>query len=457
MKPPVRAEPLTPWTKSIFALGDLSTNTALSTLALVFTSYFLVEVGGLRPALAGTVPLIGRVVDAFTDPLMGRISDHTSWRLGRRRPYFLIGALPLGIFFALLWSNPSELGEAGRFVYYTVVYTALNIAMTVVSVPYLALQPEMALDYDERTSLNGYRSIGSLLGIVVALGLRPVAEMAGAGEAGFRTAGIVLGVLLALPWIAVYAVTFERAGFGGRQALLSFAATTRACWRQRAFRRLVGLYLAGRVSIDLTGAMLVLYFTHWLGRSADFEITMLIFLLSSVLALPVWLAISRRVDKATAFIAGSVWWMLGLVGMMFVEPGWPRWVLFVFAPVVAAGYAAVDLMPWAMLGEVVDEDELASNERREGIYNGLFAFLRKLAGAVAVFAALGILDLCGLEAGSPAGPEAQLAIRVLTTLAPAASLVLAIIFARGYPLTRARHEAIVAELMAIEARRDAAS
>jgi sugar (glycoside-pentoside-hexuronide) transporter len=453
MKAPVRAQPLTPWTKSVFALGDLSTNTALSTMALVFTSYFLVEIGGLRPVLAGTVPLIGRIVDAFTDPLMGRISDRTTWRLGRRRPYLIIGALPLGIFFALLWANPSELGELGRFVYYTVVYTALNVAMTIVSVPYLALQPEMALDYDERTSLNGYRSVGAILGIVVALGLRPLANYVGGGEAGFRTAGILLGIALALPWLAVYAVTFERPSFGGRSAARSFLETTRECWRQRAFRRLVGLYLAGRVAIDLTGVSLVLYFTHWLGRSEDFEITMLVFLLSSVLAVPPWLAIARRVDKATAFIAGSAWWMIGLVGMFLVEPDWPRWVLFVFSPVVAAGYAAVDLMPWAMLGEVVDEDELASAERREGIYNGLFTFLRKLAGAVAVFAALGILDLCGLEAGSPAGPGAQLAIRLLTTIAPAAALVFAIALARGYPLTRARHDAIVAELVALETHR----
>ena len=72
-----------------------------------------------------------------------------------------------------------------------------------------------------------------------------------------------------------------------------------------------------------------------------------------------------------------------------------------------------------MLGEVVDEDELATDERREGIYNGLFTFLRKLAGAVAVFVALGILDLSGLEAGVPAGPTTRWAIRLLATLAPA--------------------------------------
>ncbi len=453
MKPPLRGVPLSRWTKGVYALGDLSSNTILSTLSLVFTSYFLVEVAGLRPVLAGLVPLVGRIVDAITDPLMGRISDRTRWRIGRRRPYFLIGALPLGVFFALIWANPTGLGEWGKLGYYIAVYCALMCAMTVVSVPYLALQPEMALDYDERTSLNAYRSVGSVLGIIVALALRPLAEYLGGGETGFRMAGLWLGGLLVVPWLAVYATSFERPDFTRRASGLSFAGAMGACWRQRAFRRLVGLYLAGRVAIDLTGVMLVLYFTHWLGRSRDFEITMLVFLLSSAAALPVWLAVSRRVDKATAFIIGACWWMVGQIGMLFVEPEWSRWILFATAPLVAAGYAAVDLMPWAMLGEVVDEDELVTNERREGVYNGLFTFLRKLAGAAAVFVALGILDFSGLEAGVPAGETTRRAVRVLATLAPAACLIVAVAFARGYPLTRARHDAVVAELLLAQSRR----
>jgi oligogalacturonide transporter len=445
----MRGEPLPAWTKIVYALGDVSSNTVLATLSLVFASYFLVEIAGLRPLYAGLVPLIGRVVDAVTDPLMGRISDHTTWKWGRRRPYFLIGAAPMGALFALIWWTPEGLSELGRLAYYTAVYSALMCALTVISVPYLALQPEMALDYDERTSLNAYRSVGSVIGVILALSLRPLVELAGGGAAGFATVGAALGVVLALPWLAVHRATFERPEFRRTAPEVSFFQALRACMRQRAFRRLVGLYLWGRVAIDLTGVMLVLYFTHWIGRSEDFELMMLIFMVSGVAVLPGWIRVSRSVDKASAFVAGAVWWMLGLVGMLFVQPDWPRWILMAFAPVVAAGYAAVDLMPWAMLGEIVDEDELASDERREGIYNGLFTFLRKLAGALAVFTALSILDVAGLQPGGAQSETTLWAIRLLTSAAPAACLVFAVAWARGYPLTRARHEAIVAELLAL--------
>jgi sugar (glycoside-pentoside-hexuronide) transporter len=456
MKPAARGQRLPVWTKIVYALGDVSSNTVLATLSLVFTSYFLVEVAGLRPFYAGLVPLIGRLVDAVTDPLMGRISDHTTWRWGRRRPYMLIGAVPMGALFACIWWMPDGLGELGKLAYYTVAYSALMCALTVISVPYLSLQPEMALDYDERTSLNAYRSVGSVLGVIFALSLRPLVELAGGGAAGFAKVGALLGAALAVPWVAVYLATFERSEFRRPTTDVTFPQALRSCMRQRAFRRLVGLYLWGRVAIDLTGVMLVLYFTHWIGRSEDFERMMLIFMVSGVAVLPLWLRISRSVDKSTAFITGAVWWMIGLGGMLFVQPDWPRWVLMVFAPVVAAGYAAVDLMPWAMLGEIADEDELASDERREGIYNGLFTFLRKLAGALAVFTALSILDLAGLQPGSPQSEATLWAIRLLTSVVPAICLVIAIAWARGYPLTRARHEAVVAELLAIRVTRERA-
>ena len=88
--------------KATFALGDYTVNTVLSALSFYYVTYFLVQVAGLQIDYAGYVQLIARFVDAFTDPLMGRISDRTRWRAGRRRPWFLIGAIPFGVSFALL-------------------------------------------------------------------------------------------------------------------------------------------------------------------------------------------------------------------------------------------------------------------------------------------------------------------------------------------------------------------
>jgi oligogalacturonide transporter len=442
---------LKPLEKAIYATGDFTVNTALSALGLIYTTYFLTQVAGLRPALAGLVPLIARSLDAFVDPMMGRLSDITRSSWGRRRVYFLLGAIPFGFFYALMWVPPPFVTQAANATYYTIVYTLMGMWMAVLSVPYLALLPEMALGYDERTSLNTYRMVGSLLGVFAAIAIRPVANALGGGPQGFALGGILYGVMLATPWFLVYRVTFERPDFAGRTVGDGFIDGVRMLLRHRNFNLLTGFFLMGRIAMDLVSALLILYFTYWIGRSEDFELTMFLFLTTVVLSLPLWLRWSQGQNKATMFIVGCAWWTVTSLAFLLVGPDSPRWLLFVLPPLVGFGYGVVDVMPWAMLGEVIDEDDLASGHRREGLYNGVFTFVRKLAGALGVFLVLSILDLAGFEKGAAQSETVRQMIRVLTGLAPAVFLGLSIWLAWNYPLTRAAHERILEDL----ARRDA--
>jgi Na+/melibiose symporter-like transporter len=318
--------------------------------------------------------------------------------------------------------------------------------MSVLSVPYLALLPEMAQDYDERTSLNTYRTVGALLGVFAAIATRPVANLMGGGAEGFALAGVIYGIALAVPWFFVYRVTFERSEFADRPANDGFVDSVRTLLRHRNFNLLTAFFLMGRISMDLVSALLILYFTYWIGRSEDFEITMFLFLTTVVISLPAWLRFAQGYDKATVFIVGSAWWLVTSLVFLFVQPDWPRWLLFVLPPLVGLGYGVVDVMPWAMLGEVIDEDDLATGHRREGLYNGVFTFLRKLAGALGVFLVLTILDLAGFEKGSEQTELVRQMIRVLTAIAPAFFLALSIWLAWNYPLTRAAHERILEQL-----------
>ena len=110
-------------------------------------------------------------------------------------------------------------------------------------------------------------------------------------------------------------------------------------------------------------------------------------------------------------------------------------------------------MPWSMVGEVVDEDDLATGERREGIYYGMFMFLRKLAGTTMVALALFVLAGLGYTKGEEQSPAAISGIRILTSLVPAFFLALSIWIARGYPLTRAVHAKILEQLEARDGER----
>jgi sugar (glycoside-pentoside-hexuronide) transporter len=434
--------------KAVYASGDFTVNTVLVSLNMVYVFYFLTQVAGLRPELAGAVQLVGRMVDAFTDPWMGRISDRCRWKLGRRRPFFLLGALPLGLSFAALWVVPSG-SQMVMFLYYSAWYTLLSIAITVLSVPYLALQPEMALGYDARTSLNTFRNMGSVLGTFAgAVTLRPVANALGGGVEGYAGLGVVYGVMLALPWFGIYRATWERPEFQQRSNESSFLDGVRMLARHQSFRQLTGLYICGRITMDVVGAMLIVYFAHVIGRSDDFELTMGLFLLAVLVSLPVWLSLAPRFEKVTLFRIGAVWWALSLGVLLVAQPDWPRPALLAIAPLGAIGFAMVDLMPWSMLGEVVDEDDLASGERREGIYNGFFMFLRKVAGTIAVFLLGTVLGAMGLEQGEQQSEGTLITIRVLASLVPAGCLLASLWFARNYSLTRDLHTRIRADLLA---------
>jgi GPH family glycoside/pentoside/hexuronide:cation symporter len=392
------------------------------------------------------VLLVGRSVDAFTDPLMGRLSDRTPWRWGRRRPWFALGALPFGVTTALLWSAPEVGSDGARLAFHATVYVLNTLASTMLAVPYMALLPELAEGYDERTSLNSFRAVGAISAtLLTAVALRPLVEQLGGGAGGWERAGLLLGCWVAMPWLVVYGVTWEPAG-ARAPSRTRFLAGARLVARNRAYRRLVGLFLAARIAVDVVGAMFVFYFAYWIARPDDFSITLGLMLSAVVLSLPIWLRVARRADKRNVFVVGALWWICAQLGILAVGPDEPRWVLFALAAFAGIGYAVADLMPWAMLGDVIDADELHTGERRDGIYAGFFTFLRKLGGAAGVAMAGGILELAGFAPGRPQGPETLTAIRLLTGALPIGCLAVAIAVARGYPLSRSRHEAIVAAL-----------
>jgi sugar (glycoside-pentoside-hexuronide) transporter len=439
--------------KAVFASGDHTVGLALSAASLLYFA-FLMEHGGLDPWLAGLVVWIARIVDAFSDPAMGRFSDTRRWRMGRRRPFFLMGAIPFGVFFAMMWVTVPFETQAMRFAYYAMVYVGVSLATTCVSVPYLALLPEMATDYDERTSFNTYRSAAAVLGTLGAVAMKPISDaLGGDGEAWAQT-GIAMGVWVALPWLAVYATSFERPEFR-RESVVPFVDAARSLLRHQSFRVLSSFYLLARIAVDLIGAMFLLYFAFWLGREEDFAPSLGLFLIIVVAVLPVWLAVARHFDKRTIFIAGAGWWSLTQTGIYFGEPDWPRWAMFVTPALAAIGYAVADMMPWAMLGEVIDEDELASGERREGIYVGFFMFLRKVGGATAVLAIGGVLELSGFSRELPRAQQSASAletIRILTSLAPMLLIIVSIGIASRYRLSRAVHTRV---LQGLRERREA--
>src|SRR5699024_6159268 len=131
--------------KFAYGSGDLAVNLAFDSINF-YMLWFIVFVDGISPAVGGMIFLIARVWYAVSDYFMGQISDRFPLKLGHRRPYILIGAIPMGLLFAALWYVP-DFSSSGRFFYYLTIYLLFNTAYTVVSVPYGALMAQMTQDF----------------------------------------------------------------------------------------------------------------------------------------------------------------------------------------------------------------------------------------------------------------------------------------------------------------------
>jgi GPH family glycoside/pentoside/hexuronide:cation symporter len=259
--------------------------------------------------------------------------------------------------------------------------------------------------------------------------------------------GLIISGWLLVPWPFAFWSSFESPSRRGEQPGTSFMESIKSLARHGTYLRLCAFFLLARIAVDLMGLAVPLFFSINLGRPADVTWTLLSMLSMVVISLPFWLWIAKSSEKHRLFVWGSAWTIVCLSGILFVEPSWPRILVFAIAGLMGIGYAVVDLMPWAMLGEVIDEDELESGERREGVYNGIFTFIRKTGGASAYMVAGIALSLAGYDRDATEQPAAVLTtIRVTTCIVPSLFLLSALVLAHRYPLGRARHKEILQSL-----------
>jgi Na+/melibiose symporter-like transporter len=155
-------------TKTAFGVGQMAEgikNNALN----VFALFYYNQVLELPGTLAGLALGIAIVFDAITDPICGALSDRTHTRWGRRHPYMVGAAVPLGLSFFLLFSPPAGLGSWGPFTWLTVSAVMVRTAMTAYFIPHLALGAEMASNYDDRSSVFAFSTIFGYLGGITSI------------------------------------------------------------------------------------------------------------------------------------------------------------------------------------------------------------------------------------------------------------------------------------------------
>lgn len=448
-------------TKLAFGAGDMGPGMTANLVVFSFLA-FLTNVAGLSPSLAGLILLVGKIWDAVNDPLIGYLSDRTRSRWGRRHAWMLFGSIPFGISFFLLWIVPGADSSPGvKFGYYLVVSLIFFTTYTAINLPYAALTPELTQDYDERTNLNSFRLSFSLAGAVLALVLGAVMARLIPNDTRqqFFVLGLVIAILAVLPlyWCVWGTRPYVKTGDEANE-LAASASSERLGIREqfkiilsnRPYLYVIGIYLTSWLALQVTAAIIPFFVVNWMGLDTYFLVALAV----QGAAIPMLFlcsAISERLGKRGLYFVGMGVWIVIQGGLLFLQPGQTT-LLYILAFAASFGVATAYVVPWSMLPDVIELDELKTGQRREGVFYAFMTLLQKVGLAVGIFLVGQSLELAGFVAATPGEPlptqpeSALFAIRIAIGPLPTVCLILGLVLAYFYPLTREVHAEILLKL-----------
>jgi len=371
-------------TKVLYGLGDIGFSLTDTTIAVAFT-LFLLDVVGLDPFLTALALWLGRSCDFINDPLMGYISDRVRTRWGRRRPFLLFGFIPFGIAFSMLWWIPPTTSQAFLAAYFALAYLVFEACATIVYMPYFALTPELTQDYDERTSLTSYRMAFSILAALLAftIPMTIIGTMEPENADLVWAVGIAFGVIAALPLLFTFLGTRERPEFIA-QPKPGFRESVQAAWKNRPFVFASGVFLFTWTAIEFIQGTLLLFLKYRMGMEEESEYVLGTIFISALVTLPFWVWASQRWDKRIAYVVGMVFLAGVILTLTFISPSWGMAIIFTLAVLAGIGVGAVHVLPWSMIPDAIEVDELSTGNRHEGMFYSLVTLFRKVSSSIVV-------------------------------------------------------------------------
>ena len=458
-------------TRILFGSGSIADGVKNATFN-TFLLFFYTQVAGLSGSLAGTAILLALVVDAITDPLIGSISDNVKTRWGRRHPFMYAAAPPMALCFVLLFHPPEGLSQAGLFTWMLAFAVGVRFSMTFYLVPSNSLVPEMTPVYDERTSILSFRALAGWVGAIVITQVgylfffAPSADFSDGrlnpdAYAAFAVTGAVV-IFVAILICALgthHLIPGLHAPPARRFSLTNFLIDLKGAFSSRNYVILVLTILTVTMATGFTDVMNLYVFTYfWELTTAQIALTVYGALVGALLAFSTTAAISSRTDKHTAAM-----WGVGLVILVGPAPvilrllGWmpandsPALVPLLIAHITFIVYVAVTLtiLLGSMIADTIDENELHTGKRQEGLFNAAFGLTAKATSGLGGFVAGVVLDVVDLPAGAAPGEVDAATVTALGLGVGPGILVIWITVALilyHYGLTRSEHARIMTEL-----------
>ncbi len=234
-----------------------------------------------------------------------------------------------------------------------------------------------------------------------------------------------------------------------QESQLSFFEQLKIAFKNKAFLYVIGIYLCSWLAVQLTASILIYFVVNWMKQpESAFPIMAIAVQGTALLMLFVWKAISTKVGKKAVYFMGSGIWIIAQGGLFLLQPDQMN-LLYILAVLAGFGVSVAYLVPWSMIPDVIELDELETGQRREGVFYGFMVLLQKFGLAFALFIVGIALDLSGFIERIPGQPipsdqpaSALLAIRLAIGPIPTIALIGGVILAYFYPITESVHQEI---------------
>ena len=428
-----------------YACGDVASNFYWRVFD-VFLFIFYTDVFGIPAAAVGTMMLVTRLVDAFSDPLMGALADRTQTKYGKFRPYLLWGILPLAAAGVLTFTVP-DLDESGKIVWAYATYIFMMLAYTFINVPYGALLGVVTGNTQERTTLTSFRFIGAFSGGSLVAFLTPeLVSYLGNGDeiTGWQLTMGLYGVIAAMLFSFSFYSTKERIAPPANQKT-PVLQDLKDLTNNKPWIVLFCLALIIMMTISLRGSTGTFYFKYFVGREDLIGTFSLAYMLSLAVGAASTPLLTKFFDKKTLLTLLMLVVAVLSIAFYFV-PQDQIALMFTLQILIGLALGPKSPLVFSMYADTADYSQWKTGRRATAMIFSAAAFAQKLGGAIAGAMIGWILASMGYIANQAQTGASEHGIVLLMTLIPGIIAIVAVVAIRFYPLTDEQQKQIQDDL-----------
>lgn len=412
--------------KIAYGGGDLASNLIL-VLTSTFVTFFYTDALGLNAAIIGTIMMLSRVFDGFTDVFMGFVMDQVKSKHGKARCWLLWLAIPIALATVLVFLVPN-IGEVGKYVYVVITYNLVTTFLyTMINIPYGALTSLMTRDQNQRTVINIFRmfmaQVGSL--IINAFTLPLINAVGGSSnQKSWIIVSVIYGAVAAALFLTCFAKTKERVQVSSQQKeSIPLGESFKLILKNNYWLIIVAVWVDMALGMGMGMSVGTYYAKYILGNENLSGFLSAIALIPTLACMPLVAPLSKKYGKRNVALVGSVI-SLGAQALMLVNPAAFSWLVLCNV-IKGVGQAALTGTLFAMVADTIEYGQWKTGKRVEGMLYSSTTFGAKIGAGVGMAIAMGILGTAGYAGTAAVQTEAALAaIRNLYLLAPLPFLAL---------------------------------